>query len=434
MRQSIIAIIFLLFTVSGYHAAPLDENRDEIKNSNSSSESVFVEKPVTLEEDSKLNNDISTSSTTTPSIISATEKFVEIKVLETSNTSSTSIKKEPTRTTRGPTRTRTTRTTKPPRTRKPTTVKPGGQHDAGSSSKQPLTRQDWLKLIENEMSTYDKKSGNSPISNKNLTIISERILKYLVENGTQVGISLREQKDGTIKFMKANVTLGDKIYGEGTESKFPPILEFVVQRIQAYFSVYAHEDHSRPATTQKNEDSSNMNATLREDTDGDEGTETSTLSNDEVIDQLEDEINEFIGSDMVKNVTQIKLPSLIKTAYEKIQSWFVPSKPSAKEEPVQESEEENAESIEGTDEKKPTKKPSLIKGAYEAIEAILSVFDDIDVSDEEEKAENPETALNPQLKESQDDLEETEAIKETVGENLYDFLKLEYTLYDEDEG
>lgn len=431
MRQLIIGIFFLLFTITGYYAVPLDENRDEIKNNsnNSSSESAYAEKPVILEEN-KIN-ELSTSTTNAPiSSISSTEKFVEIKILETSNTSSSSIKKEPTRTTKAPTRTRTTRTTKVPRTRKTTTVKPG-INDAGTNLKQPLTRQDWLKLIENEMATYEKKSGNSPISNKNLTIISERILKYLVENGTQVGISLREQKDGTIKFMKANVTLGDKIYGEGTESKFPPILEFVVQRIQAYFSVYAHEDHSRPITTQKIDEASNMDATLREDTDDGDGSESSTLSNEEVIDQLEDELNEFIGSDMVKNVTQIKLPSLIKTAYEKIQSWFVPSKPTAKEEPGQDSEE--ASSTEnGAVDQKPTKKPSLIKGAYDAIEAILSVFDDIDVSDEEEKVETPETT-DPELKESQDDLEETEAIKETVGENLYDFLKLAYTLYDADE-
>lgn len=38
-----------------------------------------------------------------------------------------------------------------------------------------------------------------------------------------------------------------KIYGEGTESKFPPFLERIVQRIQQYFSIYKYEDLSRPA-------------------------------------------------------------------------------------------------------------------------------------------------------------------------------------------
>lgn len=40
---------------------------------------------------------------------------------------------------------------------------------------------------------------------------------------------------------------GIKIYGDGTEYKFPPFLEYFVQRIQSYFSVYNnYEDQSRP--------------------------------------------------------------------------------------------------------------------------------------------------------------------------------------------
>lgn len=38
-----------------------------------------------------------------------------------------------------------------------------------------------------------------------------------------------------------------KIWGEGSESKFPPIFEFFVQRIQKYFSVYKYDDLSRPS-------------------------------------------------------------------------------------------------------------------------------------------------------------------------------------------
>ncbi|KXJ84328.1 hypothetical protein RP20_CCG011040 [Aedes albopictus] len=37
-----------------------------------------------------------------------------------------------------------------------------------------------------------------------------------------------------------------KVWGEGTESKFGPILEYVLQRIQTLFSVYKHDDLSRP--------------------------------------------------------------------------------------------------------------------------------------------------------------------------------------------
>lgn len=411
----------LLVTLSGYFGLPLDDNGHEKRNNNISE--IVVKEPINLDE-----NNAMIQVANSPN--SSTEKFLEVKIFENNSTTSTSVKMESTGSTRAPSEIQNTKTTKNPRTRRTTTFKPNIK-DVNNSIKQPLTRQDWLKLIENEMAFYDKSSGNSPISNKNLTIISERILKYLVENGTQVGISLREQKDGTIKFMKSNMTVADKIYGEGTESKFPPILEFVVQRIQAYFSVYAHEDHSRPAVNIVREEENKINATLREDTENNNGDESTTLSNDEVMEQLEEELNEFIGSDMVKNVTQVKLPSLIKSAYEKIQSWFVP-KPAAKEEPLQDSSEEiSSIDVDETD-KKPSKKPSLIKGAYDAIEAILSVFDDIDVSDEEEKAEPQETSV-VELKEAQDDLEETQSIKETVGENLYDFLKLAYTLYDEDD-
>ncbi|XP_063698176.1 uncharacterized protein LOC134829109 [Culicoides brevitarsis] len=426
-RHSIIAITFLLFAITGYYAVPLEE---EIKNATAATlteDATTTKKPV-IEVSS--SSPISDSTTAAPS---TTEKIVEI-VLETSSTSSTSVKSE----------IPTSRTTKAPKTTqktRKTTQKP-------SSFKQPNTRQEWLKLIQDEMAAYDKKSGSSTITNKNLTIISERILKYLVENGTSIGISLREQKDGTIKYTKSNST-SDKIYGDGTESKFPPVLEFVVQRIQSYFSVYAMEDTSRPSAAElqaeREKNSSDLPATLREepddddDDDDDEDEESSTLTNDQVIDQLQDELSEFIGSEAVKNVTDIKLPSLIKTAYEKFSSWFAPTisaKPAAKEEPVAESSsEEDTNTTSTTSNKKPTKKPSLMSGAYDALEAILSVFDDIDVSDEDEKSETsekPSTEDGPQLKESQDDLEETE-IKETVGENLYDFLKLAYTLYEDDE-
>lgn len=41
-----------------------------------------------------------------------------------------------------------------------------------------------------------------------------------------------------------------RIYGEGTESKFPPLIERMVQRIQHYFSVFKYEDTSRPLVSQ----------------------------------------------------------------------------------------------------------------------------------------------------------------------------------------
>lgn len=40
---------------------------------------------------------------------------------------------------------------------------------------------------------------------------------------------------------------GLKVWGDGDESKFGPVLEYFVQRIQSYFSVYKYEDESRPS-------------------------------------------------------------------------------------------------------------------------------------------------------------------------------------------
>ncbi|KAH8390642.1 hypothetical protein KR215_008990 [Drosophila sulfurigaster] len=40
--------------------------------------------------------------------------------------------------------------------------------------------------------------------------------------------------------------LNIKIYGDGEEHKFPPIMENVLQRIQTFFSIYRYTDTSRP--------------------------------------------------------------------------------------------------------------------------------------------------------------------------------------------
>lgn len=40
------------------------------------------------------------------------------------------------------------------------------------------------------------------------------------------------------------------VVGDGTESKFPPFLEFMLKRIQQYYSVYKYQDQSRPASLQ----------------------------------------------------------------------------------------------------------------------------------------------------------------------------------------
>ncbi|XP_017080321.1 uncharacterized protein LOC108114077 [Drosophila eugracilis] len=61
-----------------------------------------------------------------------------------------------------------------------------------------------------------------------------------------------------------------KIYGDGVEHKFPPILENIIQRIQTYFSVYRYTDTSKPLqrvelTTKPTEDIPELTTVKAED-------------------------------------------------------------------------------------------------------------------------------------------------------------------------
>jgi len=291
-------------------------------------------------------------------------------------------------------------------------------------SELPMTRQEWLKLIENEMLTYEQKQGNSPISNKNLTIISNRILKFLLENGTSYGIEMQENKAKNVIVLLKNTnknatTSNDKVYGEGTVSKFPPTLEYVLSRIQNSWSIYKYEDQSRLPSTES--------ATLREAEDSDseeDSKETSTSNNEEVFSQLEEELNDYL--DPSGNGTKIKLPTLIKTAYDKFTSWLVPQKPNAKEEPISDEGEDENESETEVAPEGTKKKPSIIKTAVEAIETIWSIFDESDGEEEEDKTS--EVVDGAEKKESPDD--ESSEDKDSVPENILDFLNLAYSLYE----
>ncbi|XP_034480996.1 uncharacterized protein LOC117786745 [Drosophila innubila] len=59
-----------------------------------------------------------------------------------------------------------------------------------------------------------------------------------------------------LQALKLQPTVGQaklniKIYGDGVEQKFPPILENVLQRIQTFFSIYRYTDTSRPVRQEK---------------------------------------------------------------------------------------------------------------------------------------------------------------------------------------
>ncbi|EDV52021.1 uncharacterized protein LOC6544090 [Drosophila erecta] len=89
---------------------------------------------------------------------------------------------------------------------------------------------------------------------------------------------------GVLQALKANPakmsdTGGDtrlslRIYGDGVEHKFPPLLENIIQRIQTYFSVYRYTDTSKPGgfqrielTTPPTEDSPDMTTVKSENDD-----------------------------------------------------------------------------------------------------------------------------------------------------------------------
>ncbi|XP_068149301.1 uncharacterized protein [Drosophila tropicalis] len=53
--------------------------------------------------------------------------------------------------------------------------------------------------------------------------------------------------DGAVDYKDIEATKQNmKMYGEGVEHKFPPLVENIIQRIQTYFSIYRYTDTSRP--------------------------------------------------------------------------------------------------------------------------------------------------------------------------------------------
>ncbi|EDW94778.1 uncharacterized protein LOC6534388 [Drosophila yakuba] len=89
---------------------------------------------------------------------------------------------------------------------------------------------------------------------------------------------------GVLQALKANPSkisdtgsetrLNLRIYGDGVEHKFPPLLENIIQRIQTYFSVYRFTDTSKPGgfqrielTTQPAEDSPDITTIKAENDD-----------------------------------------------------------------------------------------------------------------------------------------------------------------------
>ncbi|KAH8378578.1 hypothetical protein KR009_000066 [Drosophila setifemur] len=92
-----------------------------------------------------------------------------------------------------------------------------------------------------------RRAPNQSGSNLQNLLLLKGVLQTLKMNPTKIS-----EADGETR-------LEFKLYGEGVEHKFPPLLENIIQRIQSYFSVYRYTDTSKPLqrgenTTQTAED------------------------------------------------------------------------------------------------------------------------------------------------------------------------------------
>jgi hypothetical protein len=93
------------------------------------------------------------------------------------------------------------------------------------------------------------------------TSFSEKLLSGLIKQNAAVAYSQTGEVNPKYNFfnlsgplysvkVSATNTQPLKVWGEGTESKFPPFLEAILERVQSYYSVFKYEDLSRPYTQQ----------------------------------------------------------------------------------------------------------------------------------------------------------------------------------------
>ncbi|XP_011212957.1 uncharacterized protein LOC105232795 [Bactrocera dorsalis] len=90
------------------------------------------------------------------------------------------------------------------------------------------------------------------------------ILPSRLQNSTNpYNILLHKSGFDTVRLNLQQATSNNKwiikIYGEGTEHKFPPFLERIIQRIQTYFSVYKYTDTSEVGSSTISLDSTAAN-------------------------------------------------------------------------------------------------------------------------------------------------------------------------------
>jgi hypothetical protein len=97
--------------------------------------------------------------------------------------------------------------------------------------------------------------------NEKFTSFSEKLLSNLVKTNAAVAYSQTGEISDkanffnltgplySVKVNAADFTSPLKVWGDGTESKFPPFLEHLLQRVQFYYSIFKYDDLSRGTTT-----------------------------------------------------------------------------------------------------------------------------------------------------------------------------------------
>lgn len=100
------------------------------------------------------------------------------------------------------------------------------------------------------------------------------------KNNSQNGFVLRKMITGVL--LPGPI----KIWGQGTESKFSPFVEFWVQRLQRYYSNYVYEDLSRPAYDQQYYAEQNQHQDIDEEDEDDEDDDESDTRTDDKIEPM----------------------------------------------------------------------------------------------------------------------------------------------------
>lgn len=101
-----------------------------------------------------------------------------------------------------------------------------------------------------------------------------------------------------------------RFFNNYTVNRFPPVIEFIVQRVQSYFSNYVHEDLSRPPTYDRPDFTYSTKKPFTP--------ESVTTSSASPFDNTEDYDDELQETSSIKELLFEKIPPTTIAAYQDI--------------------------------------------------------------------------------------------------------------------